>query len=157
MVYGTHLRLPGEFFALESCSVIDPTSFVGQLRETMRNLRPVATTAHSKRAVFVHKELSTCSHVFIRRDTIRKPLQPIYDGPYEVISRQGTVYKVRIDGRTSSIHVDRLKPAFTPSSEVGADSDIPAPITPSHTPVQPVPTDTSTPTKDAAPTTTIRS
>ncbi|GIY48499.1 uncharacterized protein CDAR_21751 [Caerostris darwini] len=71
MLYGTPIRLPGEFLS-PSSSTIDPATFVGKLRETMQELLPLTPRQQAHRAVFVSKDLSTCSHVVLRTDTIKK-------------------------------------------------------------------------------------
>ncbi|GIY48498.1 reverse transcriptase [Caerostris darwini] len=71
MLYGTPIRLPGEFLS-PSSSTIDPATFVGKLRETMQELLPLTPKQQTHRAVFISKDLSTCSHVFLRTDTIKK-------------------------------------------------------------------------------------
>ena len=85
MVYGT--RLPGEFFNLSPVtSVPNPSDYVSRLRASVQHIRPVSlrlTQPHRK----VVDGLSTATHVFLRHDTIRIPLQPPYDGPYQVLKR----------------------------------------------------------------------
>ena len=62
MVYGTTLRLPGEFFQpLDSQSVIDPTDYVSQLKSHMQSVRPTYL------AYLMHwLQL----HVFVRNDAV---------------------------------------------------------------------------------------
>ncbi|GIX68520.1 reverse transcriptase [Caerostris darwini] len=72
ILYGTLIRLPGEF--LSACSTIDPATFVGKLRETMS-------------------------------DTIKKGLQPPYEGPFQVLSRSEKVFKLLIHGRQSVVNI----------------------------------------------------
>ncbi|XP_067121361.1 uncharacterized protein [Centruroides vittatus] len=111
MLYGTSLRLPGEFFVPGSQDV-NPCSFVEKLRTMMANLKPVPVVHHSYRNPFIHKELQSCSHVFLRNDAVRKPLQPPYDGPYEVVSRGSKTFTLCIKGKETVVSIDRLKPAF---------------------------------------------
>ncbi|XP_064469741.1 uncharacterized protein LOC135384469 [Ornithodoros turicata] len=90
LVYGTTLRLPGEFFAPASANTVpDPTE------------------------VYVHRDLLTCTHVFVRVDAVRKPLQPSYNGPYPVSSRTPKHFTLRINGKDDQASIDRLKPAYT--------------------------------------------
>lgn len=55
--------------------------------------------------------LSTATHVFIRHDAVRRPLQPPYDGPYPVVKHTDKHFTVDINGRKDTVSVDRLKPA----------------------------------------------
>lgn len=111
MVYGKSLRLPGEFLDLDT-NDLDPTTAVGKLQTTIRNLKPVPIRTRTNRNIFIHPELDVCSHVFIRHDAIRKPLQTPYDGPYRVTSRHTKYFTVSVKGKDTNISLDRLKPAF---------------------------------------------
>lgn len=112
MLYGAALRIPGEFFISENMPT-DPEIFVQKHREYMRALRPTATAHHSKSRMFILKDLNTCSHVFVRSDHVKTPLEPPYTGPYEVIERMSDrVYKININGVLKTISIERLKPAF---------------------------------------------
>ncbi|KMQ83669.1 pol polyprotein [Lasius niger] len=118
LLYGTTLRLPSEFFDTTSAET-DPLSFVEQLREHFRNLKPQETSSHGTRAMFVYPQLKSATHVFLRRDCVRKPLQAPYDGPFKVLNRTNKVFKLSVNGKTLSVSIDRLKPAFF----VNSDSD----------------------------------
>ena len=85
MVYGTTLRLPGEFFtASTNSSLMDPPDYVSQLKTHMQQIHPPAPHPNQRNHQ-VSEALSTATHVFIRHDAVHKPLQPPYDGPYPVI------------------------------------------------------------------------
>ena len=112
MVYGQPLRLPGEFFSSSSDVTIDNSDFVSRLRSTIRTLRPMSSKRHGGAATFIYKELKTCSHVFLRHDAVRKPLQSPYDGPYLVKSRTDKTFNIDVRGKTVTVSIDRLKPAF---------------------------------------------
>ncbi|GFR14768.1 disintegrin and metalloproteinase domain-containing protein 28 [Trichonephila clavata] len=56
----------------------------------MDQLKPVATASHGSKKVFVHPALKTCSHVFVRHDAVKKPLQTPYDGPYLICTNINT-------------------------------------------------------------------
>ncbi|KAL4705136.1 hypothetical protein ACJJTC_018707 [Scirpophaga incertulas] len=69
--------------------------------------------SNSKRAIFMHKELPSSSHVFIRNDALsKKPLIPTYNGPYPVIERNDKYYKIQLPNKDVNISLDRLKSAF---------------------------------------------
>ena len=99
-VYGTTLCLPGEFFShpTEKPS-LDPTSYVDRLKRTLYELQPPQARPQRHKP-HVPNDLQTCTHVFIRRDAVRKPLQPPYDGPFKVISRAPKYFKVDFGTRT---------------------------------------------------------
>ncbi|GFR05229.1 retrovirus-related Pol polyprotein from transposon 412 [Trichonephila clavata] len=82
----------------------------------MDQLKPVATTSHGSKKVFVHPALKTCSHVFVRHDAVKKPLQTPYDGPYLVLKRTEKMFTIEKNGKHSTINIDRLKPAFFENS-----------------------------------------
>ena len=65
-------------------------------------------------------KLKTCSHVWLRVDRVRKPLEAPYQGPYEVINRTDDTFTILIRGNQSVVSIDRLKPATLPSREVAA-------------------------------------
>lgn len=92
MVYGTTLRLPGELFTLTPIPPLtDSSDFANQLKSRMRLIRPPLPRP-TQRTSQLNKALSTATHVFIRHDAVRKPLQPPYDGPYPVLKRTDKFY-----------------------------------------------------------------
>ncbi|GFT13161.1 pol polyprotein [Nephila pilipes] len=87
----------------------------------MQQLKPKPTVSHAKQAVYVHKDLKTCTHVFVmRRDSVRRPQQAPYDGLFLVLKRSDNLFKINVNGKLSSISIDRGKLAFLPNT----DSDI---------------------------------
>lgn len=112
MLYGMPLKIPGEFFT-EDEPPNDPEFFIEKHREIMRRFRPRPTAHHIKQATFVHTDLHTCTHVFIREDAVKKPLQPPYSGPYQVIDRlNDRLFTIDVNGRAVTITTERLKPAY---------------------------------------------
>ncbi|GFS49141.1 retrovirus-related Pol polyprotein from transposon opus, partial [Nephila pilipes] len=60
--------------------------------------------------IFVHKDLRSCSHVFVRIDRIRKALEPPYQGPYRVVERSENFFTLSM--KNVNISIDHLKPAY---------------------------------------------
>ena len=54
--------------------------------------------------------LAKATHVFVRHDAVRKPLQPPYDSPYPVAVRTNKHFTVTVNGHNTTISIDRLKP-----------------------------------------------
>ncbi|XP_063545738.1 uncharacterized protein LOC134753730 [Cydia strobilella] len=112
-VYGQQLRLPGDFFESSGQDApADYTDFLTRLQLIMRKLQPSPVARHGTHKVFVHKDLATSTHVFLRNDAVRKPLQPTYTGPYQVIERGDKFFKILLKGKPNNVSIDRLKPAY---------------------------------------------
>ena len=74
MVYGTTLRLPGEFFSHSTVhNDINPVSYATQLKTLMQNITP-SFTRQQQRKTHIHPDLLTCTFVFVRRDAVKKSL-----------------------------------------------------------------------------------
>lgn len=137
LVYGEPLRLPGDFFdcSVDKC-ITDVTDFSVRIRSFANKLQPVPFKHHSaiNKKIFVYKDLSTCSHVFLREDALRGSLQPAYTGPYEVVTRDTKVFKIKIKGKDVTVSVDRLKPAYI-LSDTNTSIKTPTPTTPIIIPI----------------------
>ena len=64
-------------------------------------------------AISVSRDLTSCTHVFVRRDAIRKPLQQPYDGPYKVLARADQFFMADVNGLHDTISLDHLEPAYS--------------------------------------------
>ena len=116
MVYGTGIRLPTEFFAPTKQQ---PNSeFANRLKERIEKIRPRSITRHGDKKTFVFRELETSPYVFVRHDASGGPLQPPYDGPYQVIQRGTKTFTVKINNKYVIVSIDRLKPAFIVSDHI---------------------------------------
>ncbi|GFY00498.1 hypothetical protein TNCV_2138961 [Trichonephila clavipes] len=111
LVFGTTIRLPGEMFD-SSKPDDDDVNFVSKLKSHMQSLHPKPPKHHGKHPVFIHPGLLESTHVFLRRDMLRRPLQQPYDGPFKVLQRKDKVFFLDINGKRVSVSIDRCKPAF---------------------------------------------
>ena len=71
LVYGSPLRIPGEFFVP---SPVECTDFASRLRVHMGKLRPMLVFRHAMPSTFVFKNLANSSHVFVRQGALREVL-----------------------------------------------------------------------------------
>ena len=113
MVYGSTLRLPYHFFNITKANPTkDPFLYVEKLKRIMDDLQPIPSSNHHKQKIFVFKEMKDCTHVFVRKDGYKKPLQPNYEGPFEVLKRDKKYFTLKIKNNEKVISIDRLKPCF---------------------------------------------
>ena len=138
LVYGTTLRIPGQFFDPVE-EIPDPLSFVSRLCTTLQQIQAKQPRHHTNRKSHVNTELHKCTHVYVRRDAVCRPLQPPYDGPFKVHSRYPKFFTIIWStGKPQTISMDRLKPSHmdnTASSSVPPSSSVPASLLAAAPPV----------------------
>ncbi|BHF81697.1 hypothetical protein SprV_0802483000 [Sparganum proliferum] len=119
LVFGATVRLPGQMISpTPRVAVEDPTNLLHRLRQFLRTLSPVPPRPSVSES-YLEKDLATCSHVYLRCDRVRRPLEPPYDGPFRVISRGTKNFRIQRGTREEVVSVDRLKAAVpdTPPDE----------------------------------------
>ncbi|GFT81308.1 transposon Tf2-6 polyprotein [Nephila pilipes] len=67
---------------------------------------------------FVNPTLSSCSHVFLRIDKVRSPLTPPYSGTHMVKNQYDKFFVIDLEGKSVTITIVRLKPAYEFSEEI---------------------------------------
>ncbi|BHF80104.1 hypothetical protein SprV_0702322800 [Sparganum proliferum] len=119
LVFGATVRLPGQMISpTPRVAVEDPTNLLHRIRQFLRTLSPVPPRPSVSES-YLEKDLATCSHVNLRCDRVRRPLEPPYDGPFRVISRGTKNFRIQRGTREEVVSVDRLKAAVpdTPLDE----------------------------------------
>nr|VZI45360.1 unnamed protein product [Spirometra erinaceieuropaei] len=119
LVFGASVRLPGQMISpTPRVAVEDPTNLLHRLRQFLRTLSPVPPRPSVSES-YLEKDLATCSHVYLRCDRVRRPLESPYDGPFRVISRGTKNFRIQRGTREEVVSVDRLKAAVpdTPPDE----------------------------------------
>ena len=111
MVYGKTIRLPGEFFTTPKSTGLT-SDFLTHLQTSLDQVRPSARKQNTQHKSFVHEDLSTASHVFVRVDRVKKFFETPYDGPYAVLHRSAKYFSLQIKGNSVNVSIDRLKPAY---------------------------------------------
>nr|VZI27046.1 unnamed protein product [Spirometra erinaceieuropaei] len=111
LVFGTTLRLPGEMVTPTSRGAEEtPENFVHRLRQLMRSLSPVPPRAPSAES-YVEKGLANCTHVFVRCDRVRKPLESPYEGPFRVFARNSKTFRILRVDKEDVVSIDWVKAA----------------------------------------------
>ena len=101
----------------------------------MQNLRAVPPRTNQSHHTFVDPALHEQTHVFIRYDGVRKPLQQPYNGPFRVITRTKKHFTLDVHGRQEVVSIDRLKPAYL---ELTTCAETPTTTTPANHSPEPV-------------------
>ena len=122
MVFGTGVRVPGEFF-VPNVPIENEHEFVKQLRDTVRQAKQVTFKHKTKNVYYVPRDLFTAKRVFVRVDRVKQPLEMPYDGPFEVIKRHKKYFVVRLSKGVDSVSIDRLKLAYELVPEGEKDND----------------------------------
>nr|VZI16937.1 unnamed protein product [Spirometra erinaceieuropaei] len=138
LVFGATVRLPGGMISpTPQGAVEDPTNLLHRLRQFMRTLSLVPSMSSASPS-YLEKDLATCSHVYLRCDRVRRPLEPAYDGPFRVLSRGPKTFRIQRDNREEVVSVDCLKAAVSetppdePCGPLPSASPHAASIPPSH-------------------------
>lgn len=111
LTYGQALRLPGDFISPSPNTKMD-NDYVTDLHRVITSLTPTYQSHANRQNIFVHQDLQTCSHVFVREDAVRKPLQRPYKGPYLVTRRTEKYFTLSTPKGTTNVSIERLKPAY---------------------------------------------
>ena len=111
LVFGAPFRLPGAIFDQDSTSPVDLDEFVGTLRSSLASLLPHPVEFHRHDSGSLPGRLHTARAVFLRVDSVRRPLEPPYEGPFVVIQRGLKTFTIRRGSKDVVVSVDRLKPA----------------------------------------------
>ncbi|XP_037528670.1 uncharacterized protein LOC119405916 [Rhipicephalus sanguineus] len=118
LVYGTTLRLPGEFFVPDQQQTHIPAGdYASRLRHIMTKLRPTPPRQPTERSIYVSSELESCSHIFLRNDVVRSSLQAPYDGPFRVLRHGRKTISIERHGRQEVVSLDRVKPAHMETNQ----------------------------------------
>ena len=110
-LYETTLRIPGEFVIPDDFTPNRQT-FLEEFREHMRSIKPVPVGYHHKNRAFLHQDIGSCTHVFLRVGTGKKSLERPYTCPHKVINRTSDpMFEIDINGPPRRVSVENVKPA----------------------------------------------
>ena len=65
----------------------------------------------------IPEKLQQCSHVWLRLDRVRKPLEAPYQGPFKVMSRTDITITIEMRGKPVTVSIERVKPARLPTNK----------------------------------------
>ena len=151
MVFGTTVRLLGEFISSsDDIGNLDPGDYVNRLRHHMQKIQAPPTRLQ-QRQPHIPVDLDKCTHVFVRHDAVRKPLQVPYDGPFRVLKRTDKFFALDFNGRRENVSIDCLKVAYmdTDLERPTGGTPLTAKLLPETLPILPKDTRLSTPQIDS--------
>jgi hypothetical protein len=136
------VRIPSKLLT-PTADPVEPAHLITQLCRHMARLRPVLAARHASPATFVHKDLQSCTYIFLSQDATRRALGPPYSGPYQVLSRREKTLQLLVRGKPVTMSADRVKPAYVLNeSDHGSSTyNSPANTTPAPAVTPPPPPD----------------
>ena len=72
-------------------------------------------TSHSGSKQYVPRDLQECSHVWLRVDRTRRPLEAPYSGPFPVLERNDKTMLIQCTNGPTRVSLTRVKPCYLPS------------------------------------------
>ncbi|UYV78552.1 hypothetical protein LAZ67_16001983 [Cordylochernes scorpioides] len=88
-----------------------------------QNVTKREKSSKTSRAIFVHNDMNTCSHVFLSIDRVKKALETPYQGPYRIMERLEKYFVLDINGKNISISIAKLKPAYLDAVHSGNNTN----------------------------------
>ena len=127
LVFGEGITVPGQLIGPPDLTdeelLRQQRSTLSSLRVEVERLQPKPTSAHRRPRVNVPDELSTATHVLVRKG-VQPSLTAPYEGPYKVIARTPTGFRLQFPGRgTDIVALSRLKPAIVAQEEERDEED----------------------------------
>ena len=93
---------------------------------------------HSSTHPYRSPDLQSCTHVWLRVDRVRRPLEAPYVGPLRVLERAERCFRLEFpSGRCDTVSVERLKPAYMPPPADALPAPITLPVSPGAQPAAP--------------------
>ena len=111
LVTGQQPALPGQL-VVERSNIDNASSFGRELSSAMANRRFVENPWHDKKKsrALVPDDLWTAKRVLVRADKVQPSLAPKHTGPYSVLHRWRTCFRVQLDNKSDCVSIDRLRP-----------------------------------------------
>ena len=111
VVLGQELAVPGALLVREGQVGRFPEHpFFRKIDDLVKDRHVVPRHGHGQS--YVDTNLDHAKYVFIRDDTVKKPLTRPYRGPFPVLEKYPDYFTVMVRGKADTVSIDRLKPAF---------------------------------------------
>lgn len=128
-VTGSNFLIPYPIIDNKNCSNKFSNPDVKSLATEMCKLNIENSTNsrnYNRVGTYIPSDLNKCTHVWVRVDRVRRPLEVPYSGPYPVIHRNPKFFTVKLLNKEDNISVDRLKPAVITRNKIDKAPTIPS-------------------------------
>ncbi|CAB4044560.1 Transposon Ty3-G Gag-Pol poly, partial [Paramuricea clavata] len=95
LVFGERLRTPGDLTPIPTTTTL--SAWASAIKAAVSAQKPNSPLWHQDKKPYVPLELEKCSQIWLRQDRIQPSLKPKYSGPYNVIERNGKVFKILVE------------------------------------------------------------
>ena len=113
MIFEVLPILPGEFWGSRETPIQE---LLTEFQHSIEVNVPPRTQANWSVSLAVPANLASCKFILVRVDgSGRTPLAPLYTGPFLMLERYQSSFKLQIGTRQEVIIISCLKPAFTPA------------------------------------------
>ena len=114
--FGVPPILSGDFW---SSAETPNHEFLTEFQRAIGAYTPPSSSPNGSVSSTVPADLASCRFVFVRVDgSGHPPLAPLYSGPFLVLERFRSSFKLQVGTRQEIVNISRLKPAFTPEDAV---------------------------------------
>ena len=117
-VLGHSIQLPWEFFDVSNHDgpELDPDAFVSKFAPYVASLR-FMPPRQTDRASYLDKNLVSpaTTHVYVRVDSHRSQLQPLYQGPYKVLAKFSKYFRLDMRHGINNVSINRIKTSQLPN------------------------------------------
>ncbi|BHF60737.1 hypothetical protein SprV_0100370300 [Sparganum proliferum] len=148
-VFGATVRITGEMISPNPRGAgDDPTNILHRLRQFMQTLSPVPPRSSASPS-YLEKDSTTCCHVCLPCGRVRRPPEPPYDDPFQVLYRGTKTFRIQranreevsgISNRSIRVHNTPPHPdehITRPSDAIEGHLDAPSVATLAHAGIRP--------------------
>lgn len=108
LLTGEHLMIP----RILTNKDIQPSEIKTTIDDLLHSTLP--KKSHATQNSYIPKDLKSATHVWLRVDRVRRPLEAPYTGPFKVISQCPKYFTIELaNGSPQTVSIDRLKPCRT--------------------------------------------
>ena len=111
-VLGHPIRLPREFFDVSNHDSREADAFLRKFGHYVTSFR-FMPPHQANRVSYLDKKLFSpaTTHVYVRVDSHRSPLQPVYQGTFKVLAKFSKYFELDMQHALNNVSIDRIKTA----------------------------------------------